>query len=145
MALSRNTIAEYIFQNIIKKHFFLYKIGQILKMRYQRKICNWKRYFTKNIFRPKPEGEIVLGITARSILEFFGIPWNYLELFLEFHKNLRKIPLEFLELLWNSWNSNGITGILLGLRHDEKIQLFPPRLNPVPWTGEEATIENKRQ
>jgi hypothetical protein len=61
-------------------------------------------------------------------LEFFGIPWNYLELFLEFLENLHKIPLEFLELLWNSWNSNGITGIPLGLLHDEKFQLFPPRI-----------------
>jgi hypothetical protein len=47
------------------------------------------------------EGEIVLGITARSI---FGITWNYLELFLEFHKNLYKIPLEFLELLEFHWD-----------------------------------------
>jgi hypothetical protein len=35
--------------------------------------------------------------------------WNSLELILEFHKNLYKIPLEFLELLWNSNNSIGIT------------------------------------
>jgi hypothetical protein len=62
--------------------------------------------------RKGDEGEIIVGITARSILEFFGIPWNYLELFLEFLKNLHKIPLEFLELLWNYWNywnSFGIT------------------------------------
>jgi hypothetical protein len=39
----------------------------------------------------------------------FGITWNYLELFFEFLQNLHKIPLEFLELLWNSWNSIGIT------------------------------------
>ncbi len=39
----------------------------------------------------------------------FNSPWNYLELFLEFHKNLDKIPLEVLELLWNYWNSIGIT------------------------------------
>jgi hypothetical protein len=38
------------------------------------------------------EGEIIVGITARSILEFLGIPWNYLELFLESLKNLHKIP-----------------------------------------------------
>jgi hypothetical protein len=36
--------------------------------------------------------EGTVGITARSILEFFGIPWNYLDLFLEFLKNLHKIP-----------------------------------------------------
>jgi hypothetical protein len=68
-------------------------------------------------------------------LEFLGITWNYLELFMEFLENLHKIPLEFLELLWNYWNSNRITGIPLGLLHDEKYQLFSPRgiqqiLNP---------------
>jgi hypothetical protein len=35
------------------------------------------------------EGEIIVGITERSI---FGITWNYLELFLEFLENLHKIP-----------------------------------------------------
>jgi hypothetical protein len=29
------------------------------------------------------EGEIIGGITARLVLGFPGIPWNYLELFLE--------------------------------------------------------------
>jgi hypothetical protein len=57
--------------------------------------------FTKKNKQKTPEGEIIVGITARSILEFFGIPWNYMELFLEFLENLHKIPLEFLELLWN--------------------------------------------
>ncbi len=40
------------------------------------------------------EGKIIAGITARSVLEFSGIPWNYLELFLELQINLHKIPLE---------------------------------------------------
>jgi hypothetical protein len=44
------------------------------------------------------EGEIIAGIMAQSVLEFSGIPWNYLELFLELQINLHKIPLEF----WNS-------------------------------------------
>jgi hypothetical protein len=61
-------------------------------------------------------------------LGFLEIPWNYLEIFLEFLENLHKIPLEFLELLWNYWNSDGIIGIPLGLLYDEKFQLFPPRL-----------------
>jgi hypothetical protein len=47
------------------------------------------------------ERKMVAGIMARSVLEFSGIPWNYLELFLELQINLHKIPLEFLEFLWN--------------------------------------------
>jgi hypothetical protein len=35
-------------------------------------------------------------------------PGNYLDFFLELQINLHKIPLEFLELLWNSWNCDGI-------------------------------------
>jgi hypothetical protein len=73
------------------------------------------------------EGEIVLGITARSIFgilwdstELLGIIWNYFwnstKIFIKFH--------------WNSWNYCGITGIIgipLGLLYDDKFQLFPPR------------------
>jgi hypothetical protein len=53
----------------------------------------------------------------RSVLELSGIPWNYLELFLELLINLHKIPLEFLEFLRE----------FLGLPHDEKFQSYPPR------------------
>ncbi len=80
-------------------------------------------YTQSDEFRFKDEGEIIVGITERSIfgilldsLGFHGITWN----FLEFLENLHKIPLEFLELLWDSWNSDGIS-------NDEKFQLFPPR------------------
>jgi hypothetical protein len=47
------------------------------------------------------EGEIIVGITERSIFGILLDSWNFLELFLEFLENLHKIPLEFLELLWN--------------------------------------------
>jgi hypothetical protein len=82
-----------------------------------KNIKNGRRYLNfdlkLNIFshyeKPLDEGEIIVGITARSILKFFEIPWNYLELFLEFLENLHKIPMEFSELLWNSF---GITARL---------------------------------
>jgi hypothetical protein len=52
------------------------------------------------------EEEIIAGITARSVLEFSGILWNYLELLLGFQKNCIKVH-------WNSWNFCGIPGITM--------------------------------
>jgi hypothetical protein len=47
------------------------------------------------------EGEIIVGIAARSILELFGIFRVCLELFLEFHKKLH-------EFLWEFQRNSGI-------------------------------------
>ncbi len=83
------------------------------------------------------EGEIIVGITARSILELLGIIWNY---FL----NSFKICIKF---HWNSWNYCGIPGIPLGLLHDEKFQLFPPRWSRSglePGTSVSKNIFGKR-
>ncbi len=110
---------------------WLIKFGLLLTIfpgkRWFPKTCNEARIrFDSNRARDfssrveSSEGEILLGITARSILEFFGIPWNYFW-------NSTKICIKF---HWNSWNYCGITGIIgipLGLLHDEKFQLFPPR------------------
>jgi hypothetical protein len=59
-----------------------------------------------HIHKPNPLVLIPLGI----IWNYF---WNSTKIWIKFH--------------WKSWNYCGITGIPLGLLHDEKFQLFPPR------------------
>jgi hypothetical protein len=55
-----------------------------------------------------------------------------MELFLEFLENLLKIPMEFLALLRNPWNSDGGNSIgkILELLDDENFLLFSPHKIP---------------
>ncbi len=93
---------------------------------------NWKHVFFLNPPRVLDEGKIIVGITKRWTLEFFGIRWIYLESFWGIHEKFHEILLKF------QWNSC----ILEGIAERWKISIIFPSVSEFTEQGESYTGEH---